>query len=151
MTCDIEPINLKGEKFAIILKSKKTNGDTASVGLEINDGNLWSNATNSIGQTYLSNDGKEWFDIKELEPLINNIDNANACIKGFTKEIVLGDINSDKVFDIQDLSVALLYFSEKTSQKLNNDELYNLDVNEDKEIDIRDLSKMILMIAGIEE
>ena len=151
VTCDIEPINLKGEKFAIILKSKKTNGDTASVGLEINDGNLWSNATNSIGQTYLSNDGKEWFDIKELEPLINNIDNANACIKGFTKEIVLGDINSDKVFDIQDLSVALLYFSEKTSQKLNNDELYNLDVNEDKEIDIRDLSKMILMIAGIEE
>ena len=151
VTCDIEPINLKGEKFAIILKSKKTNGDTASVGLEINDGNLWSNAINSIGQTYLSNDGKEWFDIKELEPLINNIDNANACIKGFTKEIVLGDINSDKVFDIQDLSVALLYFSEKTSQKLNNDELYNLDVNEDKEIDIRDLSKMILMIAGIEE
>ena len=151
ITADIEPINLDGEKFVIALKSKKTDETNASIGLEINDGNLWRNATNQEGQTYFSNDGQEWFDIKELEPLINNIDDANACIKAFTKEIVLGDINSDSIFDIQDLSVALLYFSKDLKRNLNDDELYNLDVNEDKQIDLRDLSKMILMLTYNEE
>ena len=115
--------------------------------------NTWNEGVHNI-QSFFANLGKTGAQVfktvaESAGSAASNI--ANAFIKGFTKEIVLGDINSDKVFDIQDLSVALLYFSEKTSQKLNNDELYNLDVNEDKEIDIRDLSKMILMIAGIEE
>ena len=149
-TVDIEPITLYGNQFVIAIKSKTTSTSNTNFGIEYNDGKLWKNANNERGQTYFSVDAKTWYDIKDLESEINGIDNANVCIKAFTKETSRGDINLDESFDIRDLSIALQYFGNTLDSELSEEAYQNLDLNYDDKIDLRDLSKMILILANLE-
>jgi len=150
-TVDITPVTLKGEKFVIAIKSKKTATNYASIGIENNDGAFWKNATNGKGQTYFSMDFNEWYDVQELEEVVNNVKDANACIKAFTQTITLGDLNLDNEFDTRDLSIATLYIAELLEYKLPEEARKNFDVNQDGEIDTIDLSKILLVMAELEE
>lgn len=150
-TVDISPITLKGEKFVIAIKSKKTETNYASIGIENNDGGFWKNATNEKGQTYFSMDFNEWYDAQELEEVVSNVKDANACIKAFTQTITLGDLNVDNEFDTRDLSIATLYIAKLLDYELTEEALKNFDVNQDGKIDTVDLSKILLVMAKFEE
>lgn len=110
---------------------------------------MWKNATNAREQSYLSLEGVEWFDVIDLGTEITGLEKTNICLKAFTEESSLGDINLDERFDLQDLSISLQYFSNNI-KNLSDEAKTNLDMNQDKNIDLMDLSKMILILANIE-
>ena len=100
-----------------------------------------------VGQTYFSLNGEEWFDVKDLEVEIGQLNQANVCLKAFAEETSLGDINLDGKFDLIDLSTSVQYFSNYIKE-LPSEAMRNLDINEDENIDLMDLSKMVLILAN---
>ena len=95
------PIEVTGEKFAIIVKYINAEGAKYSLECNLNDteltanSNIWSKAKAEAGQSFISTNGNEWEDINGYEflywSLTGNIfvkktyKNTNACIKAFTK------------------------------------------------------------------
>lgn len=144
------PIKLTGQKFVVAIKSIK--GDAlAQIGLENNDGVFWKNATAQKGQSYLSLDGAEWEDLKDLEADLGNQD-ANICLKAKTttnnsQTEILGDINGDGTLDLLDLSVLIAHLGNWEGKVLTGEKLQAADITKDGEVDTRDLSKLILLLA----
>ena len=124
-----------------------TQNSDANFGIEGNYGGLWKNANNQRGQTYFSLEGIEWFDVKDLETEIGVLNQANVCLKAFTEETSLGDVNLDEHFDLIDLSTSVQYFSNNIKD-LPEEAMTNLDMNQDENIDLMDLSKMVLILAN---
>ena len=75
------PIELTGEKFVIAVKYI-SNNQTAYIGIEVPNTAFWLTATSNEGESFYSEDGNTWADLKS-----ENINNANICIKAFTKTI----------------------------------------------------------------
>lgn len=73
------PIELTGEKFAVAVKYINNNS-TAYIGIERPSTAFWLTARSNLGESFYSEDGNTWLDLKE-----ENIDNANICIKAFSK------------------------------------------------------------------
>ena len=67
-----------GQSFAVILKMT-TPGYKYPIAVEVPVDGYSSKATASSGQSFLSSDGSDWFDVTDW------IDNTNVCIKAFTK------------------------------------------------------------------
>ena len=95
------PIEVTGEKFAIIVKYINAEGAKYSLECNLNDteltanSNIWSKAKAEAGQSFISTNGNEWEDINGYEFLYWSLTgkifvkktykNTNACIKAFTK------------------------------------------------------------------
>lgn len=75
------PIELTGESFAIAVKYI-SNNQTAYIGIESPNTSYWLTATSNAGESFYSEDGDTWIDLKD-----ENINNANICIKAFTNLI----------------------------------------------------------------
>lgn len=122
------PVELDGNKFAVIVKYTNRNNSNALVSIECNlksvgftdVDNYFNAVTSNPGESYMSNDGNRWTDLCNLycEDTGKNFTNTNACIKVFTKveeteepepepekpdEFELGDVNKDKIIDITDI------------------------------------------------
>lgn len=89
------PVQLTGSKFAIVVKYIK-NGGSAYFGLEYPDTGYWNTATAKKGQSYISFDSNEWYDINELSSTTAIPTNSNLCIKAFTEY----DLTVPKFFEI---------------------------------------------------
>ena len=93
------PIEITGEKFAVIIKY--INGEGAAYSIECNieasglsSSELYSKAKAEVGQSFLSIDGNSWKDINGYEIPFYDLEtntlvqktykNTNACIKAFT-------------------------------------------------------------------
>lgn len=81
-TIDIgNPINLTGDKFAVIIKYLKNDDDFSYIPLEIPDDNYWKNATGGANRCFLSLNEETWTDINSFSNLLNQ---ADICLKVFT-------------------------------------------------------------------
>ncbi len=78
------PVQLTGDKFVVVVKYIK-NGGSAYFGLEHPDIGYWNTATAGKGQSYISFDSNEWYDINELSATTAIPTNSNLCIKAFTE------------------------------------------------------------------
>ncbi len=94
------PVQLTGDKFAVVVKYIK-NGGSAYFGLEYPDSGYWNTATASKGQSYISFDLNEWYDINELSFTTAIPTNSNLCIKAFTEY----DLEMDKFFEVNKYNI----------------------------------------------
>lgn len=94
------PVQLTGNKFAIVVKYIK-NGGSTYFGLEYPDAGYWNTATAGKGQSYISFDSNEWYDINELSSTTAIPTNSNLCIKAFTEY----DVEVPKFFEINKYEV----------------------------------------------
>lgn len=92
------PVQLKGEKFAIILKYH-TNEQRLGIGTEMNykangiSNTYYDTVVAQKGESYVSVDGQTWNDFTEI------MKESNLCIKAFTidrEEIKIKEITLDK-------------------------------------------------------
>ncbi len=94
-TCHLDtPLEIQGEKFIVALKCS---ADVVNVPLEINmtsnglieesKNDLWNTVTSEAGESYFSSVGSgEWEDLMSVELSEDTtLNNANLCIKAFTK------------------------------------------------------------------
>lgn len=94
------PVQLTGSKFVVVVKYIKNNG-SAYFGLEHPDVGYWNTATASKGQSYISFDSNDWYDINELSYTTAIPIKSNLCIKAFTEY----DIEVPKFFEINKYTV----------------------------------------------
>lgn len=94
------PIELKGEQFVVAVKYIGDN-KKAYIGIEKPSTAYWATATSNKEESYYSSDGDKWKDLKDT-----NIQNANICIKAFTKikeNIIISDyykVEEDLIYKI---------------------------------------------------
>ena len=70
------PIEIKNSKFVV---GVKVNGP---IGVEANAGSYWSNVKSNAGESYISPNGTNFYDMKTI--YASTYPNINACIKAFT-------------------------------------------------------------------
>ena len=81
----INPIKLESNHFAIVIKQKSNEGEGFYFPLEIPIPNTpYSYATGTEDASYMSYDGKNWKDIKEVKITNYDMTQADTCIKGYT-------------------------------------------------------------------
>lgn len=98
------PVQLTGSKFVVVVKYIKNNG-SSYFGLEYPDANYWNTATASKGQSYISFDSNDWYDINELSSTTAIPTNSNLCIKAFTEY----DIEVPKFFEVNKYKIDSKY------------------------------------------
>ena len=85
-TIELEtPVKLTGTEFAIVVKYiNRDKNSYTYFGIEkkISDSDYWANAKNSDGESFLSSNMNNWYDINE----IIGLNGSNLTIKGFTVE-----------------------------------------------------------------
>ena len=88
-----KPIRLKGSKFVVVAKFFKEDGERSYASIEENQKDtFWSTATAQAGQSVYSSDMNTWEDLIDID------ENANFCVKAFSKEMENKEleINSSK-------------------------------------------------------
>lgn len=98
------PVQLTGNKFAVVVKYIK-NGGSAYFGLEYPDAGYWNTATADKGQSYISFDSNNWYDINELSTTKAIPTNSNLCIKAFTEY----DVAVPKFFELNRYNIDSKY------------------------------------------
>lgn len=83
---DITPTELKSDNFAIVIKQTAEEGEHFSFEIEVKvDSTAYENVT-SENKSYISMNGTEWINLKDLNVGGVEMNTADVCIKGFTTE-----------------------------------------------------------------
>lgn len=100
---NIEPIHLKGDTFAIVVKQTAITGDKFNFEIEGNIANTAYSEVDSENKSYISLDGKNWTNLSALNVSGVDMTKSDVCIKGFTKEIQINSqIPVSQIYKIED-------------------------------------------------
>ncbi len=95
-----EPIELTGEKFAVVIKYiAEKDAVIAPIESSI-PGTAWETATSNEGESFGSFDGNQWSDLSQLQ--VSNRSNISACIKAFT----INDIQQEDIITSEKYTIA---------------------------------------------
>ncbi len=113
---DIEPIYLKGDTFAIVVKQITIDSNKFNFEIEANVKNTAYSEVDSENKSYISLDGQNWSNLSALKVDGVDMTKTDVCIKGFTREVeVLPQIPTSKTYKIE--NEYILNISHNTSKK----------------------------------
>ena len=126
---NINPTKLRGNEFAIVIKQTSEDGKFYfSIETAIKD-TIYENVT-SNNKSYMSSDGSNWTNIKDLEVTGIDVDTTDVCIKAFgtTVELQDEDISSD-IYTIDNNYIYNIRFNTDVYEFLNNINTHSEDIS----------------------
>lgn len=83
---NITPTELKEKDFAIVIKQTAEEGESFSFEIEVKVNDTAYSELTSENRSYISMNGTEWVNLKDLNVSGVEMNSADVCIKGFTTE-----------------------------------------------------------------
>ena len=145
----VESTELKGEEFAIVVKQYSKTGKFYVTIETSSRGSVYANVKSS-GNTYVSLDGEEWTKTNELVVPGLEMENADACIKAFTKDLIVKEVLTSEVYKIDlDKIYKIEYNTNKNDfmEKLTSD--YTMQILDETGKNITELEEEPIIRTGM--
>ena len=117
---NINPIYLKGDTFAIVIKQTAIQGEKFNFEIEANVANTAYSEVDSENKSYISLDGETWTNLSALNVEGVDMSKSDVCIKGFTTETAIPEAPSSNVYKIENEYILNIKYNSSKGEVLGN-------------------------------